>query len=440
MAAFMAVAGCASEATDAATSSVQLNDGTDRGRATASTEPPVKGVQVKSGAEVLSEANFAELQGQRVGLIVNQASTVGDQHILDTMTASKEVEVVALFAPEHGVRGTAGAGETVGDEVDPTTGLTVFSLYGETRKPSAEMLDGIDTLVFDLQDVGTRYYTYISTMGLAMQAAAESGVRFVVLDRPNPLGGDTVAGFMAERTDSFVSQYPIPSVYGLTAGELAKMIVGEQWLEGLDQLDLTVVEMRGWERSFGWTDTSRPWVAPSPGLPVVDAALTYPATVLFEATNISFGQGTDRPFQQIGASWLDAESLARQLSEFGLPGVEFEPVSFVPASNDVNPSPRLLGEDLQGVFIRIVDPDLFDATVTGFYLLAAVEAQAASSGVPSIVDSPQLLDLLAGSFTLRETLVGTEPGQVTVAVTALQEASQNSVAAFEDRRDEYLLY
>ncbi len=438
----LASVGCGSSATEATPSTTSptetIGDVTSPPKVT---EPQVVESQsLKTGAATLSESNFAELQGQRVGLIVNQASKVGDSHIADMMMTATEIDLVALFAPEHGVRGSAGAGEAVGDEVDPQTGLTVFSLYGDTRKPSSEMLDGIDTLVFDLQDVGTRYYTYISTLGLAMQAAAESGTRFVVLDRPNPLGGETVTGFTASNTDSFISQYPIPSVYGLTSGELATMIVGEQWLDGLDQLDLTIVEMQGWERTQTWNDTTLPWIAPSPGLPVVEAALIYPATVLFEATTISYGQGTDRPFQQIGASWLDGEDLANQLNGFGLSGVEFEPVTFVPTPNDVNPNPRLVGEELQGVRINVVDPKTFDATTVGLYLLAAVEARTKTAGQPSVVDSPGLLDLLAGSARLRESLVGTEPEQLVESVVSVEDSWSESVAEFVELRSSYLRY
>ena len=249
---------------------------------------------VTSGADALVDSDFARLDGQRVGLIVNHTALASGEHLIDLIDAAPNVELVAIFAPEHDIRGTAGAGELFGDRVDPRTGVQIFSLYTDTRQPSPAMLADVDVLVYDLQDVGARFYTYISTMGLAMQSAARAGIPFVVLDRPNPGGGGSSAGFVLEPDQiSFIGQFPIPASYGLTAGELATAIKGEAWLPGLDGLALDVVAMQGWERQMRWPATEQPWVPPSPGLPTFESALAYPGTVLFEATPISYGGGTD---------------------------------------------------------------------------------------------------------------------------------------------------
>src|SRR5262245_2201020 len=229
---------------------------------------------IATGAEVLEASGFAALAGKRVGLITNHTGLVRGEHLADLLHKAPNVKLTAIFAPEHGFRGTAEAGAKVRDNVDAKTGVPVFSLYGASRKPTPQMLRNVDVLVFDIQDVGARFYTYIATMGLAMQAAAAARIPFLVLDRPNPLGGDYVSGFVLEPAlRSFVGQYPIPIVHGLTVGELARMIQGEKWLEGLDTLELSLVQMRGWRRSMRWPQTGRTWVATSPNIPTFEAAL-----------------------------------------------------------------------------------------------------------------------------------------------------------------------
>src|SRR5512145_2098379 len=223
---------------------------------------------IVTGAEALARSGFAALAGKRVGLITNQTGRVGTEHLADLLSKAPNVRLTAILAPEHGFRGEAEAGAKVGASIDARTGVAVFSLYGATNKPTRQMLRNIDVLVFDIQDVGVRFYTYISTMGLAMQAAAEARIPFVVLDRPNPLGGDYVSGFVLEPAlASFVGQYPIPIVHGMTVGELARMIKGERWLKGLDRLELTVVPLDGWRRAMCWPDLQRPWVPTSPNIP-----------------------------------------------------------------------------------------------------------------------------------------------------------------------------
>ncbi len=232
---------------------------------------------VTTGAEAFAASRFAAVAGKRVGLVTNHTGRVRGEHLADVLSKAPNMKLTAIFAPEHGFRGTAEAGAKVRDGVDAKTGVAVFSLYGASRKPTSRMLRNVDVLVFDIQDIGVRFYTYISTMGLAMQAAAAARIPFVVLDRPNPLGGDYVSGFVLEPAlRSFVGQYPIPIVHGMTVGELARMIQGEKWLDGLDGLQLSVVAMQGWQRSVRWPQTGLAWVATSPNIPTFEFCARLP--------------------------------------------------------------------------------------------------------------------------------------------------------------------
>jgi uncharacterized protein YbbC (DUF1343 family) len=389
---------------------------------------------VLTGAAVLVAQDFRSLAGQRLGLIVNQVSMVGDDHLIDLVADSPVVELAAVFAPEHGVRGSADAGEAVGDSVDGSTGVPVFSLYGATRAPTPAMLGDVDVLVYDLQDVGTRFYTYISTMGLAMQAAARAHVQFVVLDRPDPLGGMTVAGFRRDENQaSFVSQYPITSAYGMTAGELATAIKSEGWFDGLADLDLRVVELEGWQRGDRWPATDLAWLAPSPGLPTFEAALVYSGTVLFETTVLSYGKGTSHPFTTIGAAWVDGEAVASRLNGLDLPGVVFDPLVFTPDSA-LAPNPRSAGIELEGIRYRITDVDAFRPVETGVHVLVAFRDHAIDQGAGPIVDRSAMFNLLAGTFRLLSQLrAGASAGEII-------DSWADDVRVFEAVRQPYLRY
>src|SRR5690606_25114023 len=263
---------------------------------------------VRLGIDVLMAQGAGALEGMRVGLITNHTGRDAQgRSTIDLLHGHPRIELVALFSPEHGIRGTARPGERVSSGRDEETGLPIHSLYGETREPTAAMLEGLDALVFDIQDVGARYYTYVWTMTLAMQAAARHGLRFVVLDRPNPIGGELVQGTVLEPAHAtFVGLYPVPMRHGLTAGELARL-ANEEFGIGAD---LEVVRMEGWRRSQWWDETGLPWTPPSPNMPDLESATHYPGTCLFEGTNLSVGRGTSAAFQQIGAPWLDHETLA----------------------------------------------------------------------------------------------------------------------------------
>ena len=345
-------------------------------------------------------------------------------HLGDVLHADADVELVALFGPEHGVRGTADAGVLVDDEIDPNTGVRVFSLFGSTRQPTPEMLEGIEVLVYDLQDVGTRYYTYISTMGLAMQAAAQAGIRFVVLDRPNPLGGAVGGGVLEPGRTSFVGQYPVPDQYGLTAGELALEIVEQGWLPGLEDLELDVVAIDGWTRDMRWDDTGLEWVAPSPALDTPESALLYPATIWFEATSLSYGRGTTEPFRVLGAPWLDADSAVSDLTSRDLPGVAFEVDQITPELlPGVTVEPAFLGQSIAAVRLRVTDAQRIRPTELGIHLLDVMATQARDAGA-DLLDRPSWLDQLSGNTVLR---IAIESGDFDVRTIIGTHVDQRSV-------------
>ncbi len=391
---------------------------------------------VKTGAAVLAERGFDLLDGKRVGLVVNHTARVDTTHLIDLIAAAPNVELTALFGPEHGLRGTADAGERIADGRDERTGVPVYSLYGETRKPTPDMLHGADVLVFDIQDIGARFYTYISTMGLAMQAAAEQGISFVVLDRPNPLGGNYVSGFVLEPEHmSFVGQYPIPMVHGMTVGELARMIRNESMMEGLEELDLHVVEMEGWRRDMLWPETGLPWIPPSPNIPDFGTALVYPGPVLFEATSASEGRGTRQPFVQVGAPWLDGQAAADSLNAKGLAGVRFEAIVFTPESIPGMAShPKLEGQTLGGIRHILTDEQAFRLVETGIHVLDVFRKQAASNTPEELVDRPEGMARLAGTQRLLSMLrQGASPETVIASW-------EREVLAFRELRAGYLLY
>jgi uncharacterized protein YbbC (DUF1343 family) len=391
---------------------------------------------VATGAEVLVESAFAALAGKRVGLVTNQTGRVGGEHLADLLVKAPNVTLHAILAPEHGFRGEAEAGAMVGDAVDAKTGVPVFSLYGATKKPTPEMLRGVDVLVFDIQDIGARFYTYISTMGLAMQAAPAARIPFVILDRPNPLGGEYVSGFVLEPAlASFVGQYPIPIVHGLTVGELARMIRGEKWLAGLDRLDLTVIAMRGWRRSMRWPDLQRPWVATSPNIPSFEAALVYPGMGVVGEADVNEGRGTPTPFSVLGAPWLDGGRMVERLNGLRLAGVQFERADFVPRSIPrVATHPRFEGRAIGGVRIVVTDVARFEPLEAGMHVLAALAAEARSKGRARLFPNLSMFYAVAGTKRLRRMLADGSDGAAIVA------AWQAEVAQFRARRAPYLLY
>ncbi|MEM8484577.1 MAG: DUF1343 domain-containing protein [Bacteroidota bacterium] len=392
--------------------------------------PPV--VRLKTGADVLHQSGFALFEGKTIGLVVNHTARVDSMHLGDLVEQAPNVKLGAFFSPEHGIRGDADAGEEIADGVDQKTGLPVHSLHGKERKPAQEDLVGLDALVFDIQDIGARFYTYISTMGYAMQAAAEAGIPFYVLDRPNPLGGNYVAGFVLEEAfSSFVGLYPVPVAHGLTVGELARMIKGEGYLDGLENLALHVVEMEGWDRTQKWPATGRTWRPTSPNIPDFTTAVAYIGTCFFEAVDASEGRGTRTPFTQVGASWLDAQVLVDSLEAAQLPGVAFSRASFTPESiADMSRNPRFEGELQQGVHIEITDLETFDPLETGMHLLAGFYAQALENDFVN----KSWMGRLAGTDQLAELL------EMQVPPAQIVDAWEEDVHQFTQARQPYLLY
>lgn len=329
-----------------------------------------KSQQVKVGAEVLLNDHLDQLKGLRVGLVMNPTARVNGKHMLDTLL-TREVNVTALFAPEHGFRGEAGAGEVIKDGIDQETGLPVFSLYGETRKPTAAMLEEVDILLFDMQDVGGRFYTYNVTLGLLLEAVSGSNVAVWVLDRPNPAGGNYVAGWsLQNKYESFVGAYPIPMAHGMTLGELAKMMIGEEWLQAINTPQLKVIPAKGWKRSMKWPETGLQWYPPSPNLPAFEHAFAYLGTVLFEGTNISEGRGTEDPFLNIGAPFIELSQDSIQELREEFPAISIQPTSFTPQSlPGKSLNPKYEGETCYGIRIGIEEFDTIDPVKFGVRLL-----------------------------------------------------------------------
>ncbi len=390
--------------------------------------------KVKTGAEVLAAREFSDFRGQRVGLIVNHTARVGDRHLVSLVHEAPGVTVAAIFGPEHGWRGTEEDGVAIEDGRDTETGAPVYSLYGQHRRPTPAMLRGLDALIYDIQDVGARFYTFISTMGLAMQAAAEAGIPFVVLDRPNPISGDYVSGFVLEPAHrSFVGQYAIPIAHGLTTAELAGMLVGEGLLPDLHGLKLAVIAMEGYDRTMQWPDTGLPWVNTSPNIPGFQTALVYPGTCFFEATSASEGRGTKTPFTLLGAPWADGQALASALSSAQLPGVRFTAAAFAPAPTPgMDMNPKLSGQDLQGIQIQVTERRLYQSVETGIHILHAFYEAAPDKA--AFLSRPGWLSRLSGTGRLLAMLqAGNTPAEII-------RAWQGEVTAFRARRGLYLLY
>ncbi len=325
------------------------------------------GQKVMPGIEILKRDNFKILEGKRVGLITNPTGFDNSlKSTIDILFEAPNVNLVVLFGPEHGVRGDAHAGDKVQNIIDKKTGIPVLSLYGATRKATPEMLEGIDVLVYDIQDIGSRSFTYISTMGLAMEAAAQSGIEFVVLDRPNPLGGIKVEGNLVEDGFiSFVSQFKIPYIYGLTCGELALLLNQERMLEA--KCDLHIVKMEGWSREMTFQETGLQWVPSSPHIPHPSTSAFYPISgIVGELGYISIGVGYTIPFQMFAAEWIDAELLAQELNSYCLAGIKFRPIHLKPFYSVG------VGTNIQGVQVHIMDYKKAALTEIQFYVMEAL--------------------------------------------------------------------
>ncbi len=377
---------------------------------------------VTPGIEVLIQVESALLNGKKLGLITNQTGVDRNlRHDVDLLKKMKDVQLIALFAPEHGILGIVQAGDKVENSTDPSTGLPIYSLYGKNVQPTPEMLQGIDVLLYDIQDAGLRFYTYISTLAECMKAAAANHVSFLVLDRPAPLNGIQVEGnVLEEQFQSMVGPFPIPVRYGLTPGELAMWIRDHLHLD----LRLKVIRMKNWHRCQWYDETGLSWVPPSPNLPTLESALVYAGTCFLEGTNVSEGRGTAKPFEFLGAPWIDGPQLAEQLNALGLPGVRFRPVSFSPNFS------KFRGETCQGVQIHVIDRSVFSPVQMGLRILLVLRQR-----YPREFSwQGKHFDRLVGNGVAR---LDIERGESWEAISGRWLAP---LRQFLDQRDKYLLY
>ena len=403
---------------------------------------------VKPGAEVFLEKHLALVKGKRVGFLTNPTGVDSNlESLVDLFYSHPDINLVALYGPEHGVRGNAQAGEYVPFYIDEKYGLPVFSLYGQTMKPAAGMLDnideymrsfdmeetgkipegamvqGVDVMLFDIQDVGTRIYTYVATMAYCMQACAEIGIEFIVLDRPNPINGVDMEGPLLEYPEfsSFVGLYPVPVRHGMTAGELA-LYFNANFLE--KKVSLTVIPMEGWERDLWYDETQLPWVIPSPNMPTLDTAVVYPGQVFIEGTNLSEGRGTTRPFELFGAPWIDGYELCHKLNAMKLPGVSFREAGFTPIFS------KFKGELCSGAQIHVIDREIFQPLLTTLSIIQVVR----ETYPDDFAFHTTYFDKIMGTNKVRDAL---ESGERAAVITA---EYIEKIAAFSDDRKSFLLY
>lgn len=383
---------------------------------------------VKTGADRLQDSAEAYLGGKRIGLLTNPTGvTTHFRSTIDVCAGIPSVQLTALFACEHGIRGERQAGVYFEDESDPGLGITVFSLYGKHRAPTAEMLDSLDAVVFDIQDLGVRFYTYLTTLVYTMQACAKAGKELIVLDRPNPLGGRTVeGGVLRDGYQSMVGVWQVPFRTGMTIGEFAKLANDQSE----PKCRLTVVPLEGWTRDMEFPETGQPWIMPSPNMPTMDTVRVYSGTCLFEGTNLSEGRGTTKPFEMIGAPWLDGKATAEAMNRHGLPGVVFHPVYFTPMFS------KHKGELCGGVQVYVTDRAEYRAVRTGLYLLKQVQDLHADhfEWLPPYKEgSKPFIDLLTGSDRVRLTLHETSAERIA-------DDWDREAAEWSKTREAYLIY
>jgi len=332
--------------------------------------PTVEKIHVLTGLDVLLEKKQNVIQGKSIALVTNHTGIdrFGISNYKRLMTM-RDVDLKVIFTPEHGLFGEADAGERVTYSKNNLKLPDVISLYGETRKPSIEMLEGIDLILYDIQDIGARFYTYITTLGLVMESAAELGISVIVLDRPNPIRGDIIEGPILKLDyQTFVGYYPIPIRYGGTVGGLAQKIIANKWISPVPIVE--VIEMEGWEPSLWYDETDLPWIKPSPNIPDLETAIIYPGMCIIEGTNLSEGRGTQNPFKQIGAPWVDGKLLSQKLNKFNLPGVVFKPALFTPISiPGMSTNPKFQDEKCSGIEIVILDRNNYNSVNTGIITL-----------------------------------------------------------------------
>jgi uncharacterized protein YbbC (DUF1343 family) len=374
--------------------------------------------RVQTGLDVLESEKFASLRGKNVGLITNHTGVdFQGRSIVELLAKAPGVHLVALFSPEHGIAGHAD--EKVSSSKDPSTGLPIFSLYGEHLRPTDEMLQGIDALVFDVQDAGVRFYTYTTTMGYCMEEAAKHNIAFFVLDRPDPLNGDITEGPMLDPDKtSFVAYYPVPVRYALTIGELAQFFNSENHINA----DLHVIKMKNWHRNYFFESTGSRWIPPSPNLRTLKGSILYPGLEILKNSGVSVGRGTEAPFEEFGAPWINGEEIAAELNAKNLPGLRFSNQPFIPASG------LYAGQRCGGVGIKVTDRAAARSMRMGLEIAALLQKT-----YPQQFDSSKILELLGNEQAVRDLQAGVPPEKIVSGWAA-------DLAAFDLLRRQYFLY
>ncbi len=388
---------------------------------------------VITGADRLVSEFVSLIEGKRIGLVTNKTGILSNgTQLVDSLYHLKNVKVTALFGPEHGIRGNNPAGVAVGRAVDPVTKIPVYSLYGKNKKPTPEMLKNVDILIYDIQDVGARFYTYISTLYYVLQAGAENNIPVIVLDRPDPINGISVDGPVRQKElKSFVGIAPITTMYGMTPGELAEMYVGEGWLGKNLKPKLTVIKMKNWKRNYYFDNCKLPWVNPSPNIPDLETAIVYPGLCLIEGTNVSEGRGTYHPFLTIGAPYINSIDLINELKSLGITGINLKSIKFTPvAIPTMSTSPKYKGEECQGISIKITSRENFHAVKFGIKLVYALHKL--YPGKFKFRDAG--FDLLSGNKTIREDILKNIPPD------SIFKSWSGELNKFKDARAKYLLY
>jgi uncharacterized protein YbbC (DUF1343 family) len=374
--------------------------------------------QTLAGIDVLESQNFTPLAGKRVGLITNQTGIDRERRTtIDLLAHAPGVKLVALFSPEHGIRGSED--ERVSSSTDAATGLPIYSLFGDTLRPSDEMLAGLDVLVFDIQDAGVRFYTYITTMGYTIEAAAKHHLAYYVFDRPDPLGGERIEGPMLDRDRiNFVGYFPMPVRMGMTLGEMAQMFNAENKIN----CDLHIIRMQNWNRAMWFDQTGLPWVNPSPNLRSATAGVLYPGVEMLQPAGVSVGRGTDRPFERFGAPWIDGEALAKYLKRRSIPGVRFVAARFKPEAG------LYKGENCEGAQIELTDRDSLQSTRLGIEIASAIQKL-----YPGRFQAAKMIELAGNAATVKRLAAGDKP-------SAIVSSWDQELAAFRKTREKYLLY
>jgi len=390
-------------------------------------------VKVTVGADVLLSDEFNLIKNKSIGVITNHSAILSSgTHLVDTLFSLNDIKIKALFGPEHGIRGDAPDGHSIKDGIDIKTGLPVYSLYGKNRKPTKEMLKEIDLIIFDIQDIGARFYTYISTLYYAIQSSAENNIPIIVLDRPNPINGLTVDGpIRKEEFKSFVAIAPIPIQHGLTIGELAIMFNDESWIGTDHKADLTVVKIKNWKREYFFDDCNLKWVNPSPNMPSLNTAIIYPGMCLIEGVNVSEGRGTYSPFLQIGAPYINSKELLNALNKFDHPGISLEEITFTPESiPNMSPKPKYLNEKCNGIKITITDKNEIQSLKFGIQVLYSINKLYPEE----FQYRRNWLDKLFGDTYLKEMI---ESGNTPDEINSVW---KDDVEKFKQLRNKYLLY